>query len=162
MKSSPRKHRDREADDSLFGLLSAYKSVNTYFRVFSNQEKKLILLQMTDNPRHFLLPSDALLSGFKLLRRSEIGAIKLSAKYLSPLHIIEHFGETLGIKIPQRGGKITNNLKNEKILYQLETSLAQKPALIAIVRKILLLSPQKKYEIIEKFLSSAMKTEIEE
>jgi hypothetical protein len=162
MKITPKKIRERETDDSLFGLLSAYKPVNTYFRMFLNESKKQILFEMTDNPKYFSLLEDDLLKGFRMFRRSEMGFNKLSVKYLSPEHILGYFGENLSVKIPRRGGKIVNRLKESERLYLLETSLAQSSSLLAVIKKILLLSPQKKYEIIEKYLSSTMRPDIEE
>jgi hypothetical protein len=162
MKIAPKKIREREADDSLFGLLSAYKPVNTYFRIFVNESKKQILFEMTDNPKYFSALDGDELKGFRMFRRSEMGFTKMSVKYMSPEHILGYFGENLGVKVPHRGGKIANGLNDERRLYLLETSLAQSPALLTVIKKILLLSPQKKYEIIEKYLSSTMKPDIEE
>ena len=53
MKGAPKKIREREPDDSLFGLLAAYKIYNTYFRILSNEEKKIVILHMTENPEIF-------------------------------------------------------------------------------------------------------------
>ena len=46
MKITAKKIREREPDDSLFGLLAAYKSVNTYLRVMINEKKKQIIFMI--------------------------------------------------------------------------------------------------------------------
>ena len=163
MRLSSKKTGEKKPDDSLFGLLAAYKANNTYFRILINEEKKVVLLSITDNPKYFpAISGNETYEGFRLLKRSEMNLIKHSVKYLSPLHIIEFYGDTLGLKITSRTGKIVNNLASDKKIYHLETKLSQCPNIIQTVKKIIHLTPQKKYEIIEKYLANSMKSEVQE
>jgi hypothetical protein len=163
MKITAKKTRDREPDDSLFGLLAAYKVINTYLRVFVNEKKKQITFMMTANPKFFPhTEGSADLEGFRVLKRSELNVTKLSVKYLAPEHILEYTGDTIGLKLTTRNGKIHNRLKDSDKLFTLETSLSQLPALALTIKKIVALSPQKKYEIIERYMVSATKTDVEE
>ncbi|HEY1405531.1 MAG TPA: hypothetical protein VF857_02880, partial [Spirochaetota bacterium] len=89
MKITSKKVREREPDDSLFGLLAAYKASNTYFRIMVNEKRKQAIFQMTDNPRYFLtIEGNEKLEGFHALKRSEMSITKLSVKYLSPEHVL--------------------------------------------------------------------------
>lgn len=163
MKIASKKVREREPDDSLFGLLAAYKAVNTYLRVMVNEKKKQIIFMMTANPKYFpVIDGNADLEGFRMLKRAELNITKLSVKYLAPQHILEYAGDTIGLKLTTRSGRIVNSLRESGKLFLLETSMSQLSTLAATIKKIVALSPQKKYEIIEKYMVSTTKTEIEE
>jgi hypothetical protein len=163
MKFSSKKPVEKKPDDSLFGLLAAYKANNTYFRILINEEKKVVLLSITDNPKYFpVVSGNETYEGFRLMKRSEMSLIKHSVKYLSPMHIIAFYGDSLGLKITSRTGKITNDLDNAKRIYHLEAKLSQCPNIVQAVKKIIHLTPQKKYEIIEKYLANSMKSEVQE
>jgi hypothetical protein len=163
MKIASKKQREKEPNDSLFGLLAAYKANNTYFRIFINEERKALQFSMTDNPKFFpAISGNDKFEGFRIMKRSEMNLIKLSVKYLSPLHILEFYGDTLGLKIAPRSGKVSNNLDSPERIYHLEARMSQCPIIVQTVRKIIHLTPQKKYEIIEKYLANMMKSEVQE
>jgi hypothetical protein len=163
MKFSSKKPREKNPDDSLFGLLAAYKANNTYFRIIVNEEKKIALFSMTDNPKYFpVLSGNEAFEGYRLMKRSELNLMKHSVKYLSPQHIVRFYGDTLGLKITTRNGKISNNLDNAKRIYSLEVKLSQCQNIVQMVKKIIQLTPQKKYEIIERYLANTMKSEVQE
>jgi hypothetical protein len=87
------------------------------------------------------------------MRRLEIKADKLSLKYLTPKHIVTILGETLGIKVPADKTHFINSIANEGY-YVLELPLRYKQRALMGVRRILNLSPQKKYEILEKCITA--------
>ena len=87
---------------------------------------------------------------------------KLSVKYISPVHIIDYYGSAMGLRVTKRVGKIENHFQDEKKYYHIETSISQCSALVQTVKKIITLAPQKKYEIIEKYLSEMSKNDVQE
>jgi len=144
--------KDRQKkDDTLFGLLSIYKSFGTYFRLLISEEDKFISVQMTDNPKNWPDLSDERYINARVLRRLEIGCSKLVIKYIKPVHIIKVKGTFLGIKLSAKTTKIIDHLE-DKGYFILETSIKQQKKIIEGVNKILNLSSQKKYEILEKCL----------
>jgi hypothetical protein len=147
-----KKETAKTEDDTLYGLLSMYKVFNTYFRILRNKENDTIALQITDNPKKWPRLDDNRYKGYKLLKRAEIGMIKLSLKYLSPEHLIEQFGPVIGLKVPQEEFTITDSLKNEGF-YSIETNSKYLPEIISLVNKTVELTPKRKYELIEKCLS---------
>jgi hypothetical protein len=163
MKSSAQKTREKDQDDSLFGLLSAYKSFNTYIRILVNDEKKQVIFQMTDNPRHFQKPDEPEGSGsFRILKRSEMNITKLSIKYLAPSHILDFLGDSMGLRLTQRSIKVVNQLNGSERCYRLEVRVSQLQGLIQSVRKIVTLTPPKKYEIIEKYIANTTRPDVQE
>jgi hypothetical protein len=166
MKVATKKIKERETDDSLFGLLAAYKTYNTYFRVFINEEKKQISFQMTDNPKYFVpvVAEDESERDdkFRMLKRSEMNLLKLCVKYLSPNHVLEFSGDSLGVKVTARNVRVANKLDSGARLFRIDAPVSQLAPLVSSLKKIIMLTPQKKYEIIEKYLANATKTEVEE
>jgi len=154
MKSPLKEKKDniKTEDDTLFGLLSAYKIYNTYFRILINISNTILILQITSNPKKWPKIGEDKYADFRLCKRSEIGMIKLSVKYLSPDHLIDYLGPALGLKIPESDISIINNIESDD-LYSLETKYIYLQEIIYLITKIIELSPEKKYEIIEKFLS---------
>ncbi|MBP8081808.1 MAG: hypothetical protein KAZ87_01270 [Spirochaetes bacterium] len=142
-----------EKDDSLFGLLSQHKKNISYLRIMINEEEKLISLQITDNPKNWLnLPAEKY-SGFKMLKRNEIGVTKFSIKYITPGIIIAHFGQTIGVKFPNGKAEIDNQL-SAKSFFTLDCSSKYLESIVLNMRKMINMTPQKKYEIIETYLSA--------
>ena len=159
MKILPKKKREREPDDSLFGLLAAYKVNSTYVRIIVSEEQKKAVFQMTDNPRYFPEIPDA----YRQLKRSEMNINKLFVKYLLPEHVLEYAGENMGMKLTVRTGKIGNYLADkEKRYFQLEMPLRYLSSIVPAVKKLVTLTPQKKYEIVEKYLANTSKPEMQE
>ncbi|MBN1495270.1 MAG: hypothetical protein JXA07_00780 [Spirochaetes bacterium] len=152
MKSSD-KIISRTKDDSLYGLLSSYKSNNTYFRILVSEEEDSLLVQLTDNPKNFEPVSKDRPRAYRPLRRLEIGVAKASLKYVLPENLIEVLGPLLDFNIQPDKVVITDGLKKNGI-YGIETSMKYKMKLIHGVKKIINMSPQKKYEIMEKYLSA--------
>lgn len=139
-------------DDSLFGLLSLYKANNTYFLLKESEEKNRIVVILTDNPGNWSnIPSDTY-DNYRELRRLEIGTTKLSVKYISPVHLIQILGPMLGIKIPMDKVTVINEIR-DKGLFIFETTLKYRSRVIQGINKIIALTPQKKYEILEKCIA---------
>lgn len=136
-------------DDSLFGLLSSYKQFNTYVKVLIDEEKAAAAVVLSANPRFWKnLPAEEY-SSYRNMKRLELGVEKLSIKYILPQHLVKTLGPSAGI-----------NLSSDK--YELDDSLAEKGyyvikvpqkffvKVLSGVKKMINLSPQKKYEILEK------------
>jgi hypothetical protein len=158
LKQPYRKNREvtSHGDDSLFGLLSSYKIYNTYFRVLASEENDRIVIQVADNPKNWdNIPPDKY-NNYKMLSRLDMGINRLSVKYVSPQHLIVYFGSILGSRLPSNKVTIVNNLDKDGF-FILETSLKYKQSVISGLKKLVNLPPQKKYEILEKFIVDASK-----
>ncbi len=141
--------KDREKDDTLFGLLSSYKAYCTYFRVLENKELDEIILILVSNPAKWNnIPHD-MLEGFVEVRRLKLGLNKMSLKYLLPEHLVAVLGDSLGIKIPKNKRLVMDNIESEGY-YILKTDGKNIPGIITGLEKIINLKPRKKYEILEK------------
>ncbi len=154
MKIPKRKLKDERKveDDSLYGLLSSYKALVTYFRVLVSDKEKKVVIQITDNPKNFLrIPKENYVQ-YSKMRRLDIGINKLSVKYLSPEHLLQYFGPVLGMKINSKKVTIINNLEKGGY-FILETDMQSLPMVMQTIKKIIALTPQKKYEILEKCLA---------
>jgi hypothetical protein len=136
-------------DDSLFGLLSSYKSNTTYVRVMVDEEKQLIELQLTDNPKNWQDLGEIKSEKRKILRRLELGVSSLSVKYISPSHLVKSLGPFLGLTVSADYLAVSNQLE-EKNCYSISTSLKYRFKVIQAVRKLINLKPQKKFELLEK------------
>ena len=153
MKSPIKDKKDikKTEDDTLFGLLSMYKVYNTYFRILIDENNN-IALQITDNPKKWPNIKNGRYKGYRMLKKSEIGIIKLFVKYISPVHLIDQLGPLLGVKLQEDEVFIFNNLENNGY-YSLETKSEYLQYIISAIVKIIDLTPQKKYELLEKCLS---------
>jgi len=142
----------KTTDDSLFGLLSSYKPHTAYFRILASTEEKRAVLLITDNPRCWLrLPAERY-AAYASVRRQELGATKLSVKYLTAANIVRTFGPTLGVSLPKKKTTVVNEL-DQGGCFLLEFPIDDLPLVLQAVRKIITLSPQRKYEIIETCLT---------
>lgn len=145
----------RETDDTLFGLLSQHKGHHTYVRILVNEKERRISLQFTDNPRHWGNIAGDRYSGYRLLKRSELGVSKLSLKYITPQQVVTHFGPTLGIKLPMKRNEVLNMLDDpDKRYFCLDASMKYLQNIAISVKKIINMTPQKKYELIETYLAA--------
>lgn len=142
-----------EKDDSLFGLLSQHKKNISYLRIMINETDKLISLQITDNPKNWRNLPPEKYTAFRMLKRNEIGVTKFSIKYISPGNIIAHFGSTIGVKFPNGKAEIDNQLA-AKSYFTLDCSSKYLESIVLNMRKMINMTPQKKYEIIETYLSA--------
>jgi hypothetical protein len=146
------KHVARVKDDSLFGLLSTHKATHTYLRVLESGEDDSIVVQLTDNPRNFTPALQDKYRDYRLLRRLEIDVPKISLKYLSPENLVSVLGPLVEFNIPIEKAVIMDRLNKDGI-YSIETSLKYKARVLQGVKKLLGMSPQKRYELLEKYLS---------
>ncbi|MBN2158854.1 MAG: hypothetical protein JW807_05620 [Spirochaetes bacterium] len=142
----------RVKDDSLYGLLSSYKSSYTYVRVLVSEAENAIAVQFADNPKYFNSQARERYKNYRVLRRLEIGIPKMSLKYLVPENLIAVMGPLLEINVPPEKVVIVDSIKKDG-LYTIETSRKYQTKIVQGVRKILNMSPQKRYEILEKYLS---------
>ena len=157
MKVPFRKIREdgRSEDDSLFGLLSSYKRNVTYFRILVSEMEGSVVLQLTDNPRNWMNIAGEKYTSFREMKRLEMGITKLSVKYLSPEHIIKFLGPLLGMKLPSKKVTIVNNLGKDSY-FILEAPIDSLQLVLQSVKRLINLSPQKKYEIIEKCITDTI------
>ena len=139
-------------DDSLYGLLSSYKSSTTYIRVLVSDVKNSIAVLMADNPKRFFGVPDDRFKDYRPLRRLEMGISKISLKYVTPENLSVVLGPLLGINIPQERVDVTDMLKRDGY-YIIETSLRFRQKVLQGVKKMINMSPQKKYELLEKYFS---------
>ncbi len=154
MKAANKKDKNIKGNegDNLYGLLSSYKSCNTYFRILVNDDKNRIIIQITDNPKNWPDLDEEEYIDCKIVKRIEIGSEKMFVNYMSPMHLIEQVGPKLGIKLPDEKVYIDDNLEKSGN-FSMETDLEFKTEVIQGLNKIINLTPQKKYEILEKSLS---------
>ena len=163
MKIATKKIKERDPDDSLFGLLTAYKVNATYVRVLINEKTKKIVFQMTANPRFFPAMNGEEWEDYRQVKRSEMNINRLFIKYLSPEHVVDFAGPNLGLKLTPRTGKIRNLLGEKGSRYfQLEMPQRMLSSLVLAIRRFTSLTPQKKYEIIEKYLANTAKPEAQD
>ncbi len=136
-------------DDSLFGLLSTYKSYSSYFRVLENDALDEVAMIIVSNPGNWKNIPQELLEGFVDIRRLKLGLNRMSLKYLLPEHLATVMGPSLGIKIPANKLDSVNRLSTDGF-YILRTSRKYMPRLMTGLKRLINLTPQKKYEILEK------------
>lgn len=146
------KHIARAKDDTLFGLLLSYKSSHTYVRVLESAANAAIAVQLTDNPGNYKRTQQEKFKDYRILRRLEIGIPKMSLKYITPECIVSVLGPMAEINIPYENVVIVDGLHRDGI-YTIETSLKYKTKILQGVKKLLGMSPQKRYELLEKYLS---------
>jgi hypothetical protein len=139
-------------DDSLYGLLSSYKSNSTYIRVLVSDEKNSIALMLADNPKNFFAIPSEKFKNYRPLRRLEMGVAKASLKYVTPENLVAVMGPLMGINIPQEKVDLNPVLQMDGC-YIIETSLKFKTRILQGVKKLINMSPQKRYELLEKSFS---------
>ncbi len=149
MKGQRTKGKTKKKDDSLFGLLSTYKAQVTYLRVLINEDESKMVLQLTDNPGKWPDLNLERWQGYRMVRRLELDIDKMLIKYIYPWHLIKIMGPLLGIKVPPEKVMIENSLQEENIL-SLHFPLKYSKKVFQGVKKLVSLTPQKKYEILEK------------
>lgn len=148
MKGSTGKKREKK-DDSLFGLLSAYKSQVTFLRVLESDSENKVVLQLSDNPGKWPSLNEGKWESYYQLRRLELDIDKLSTKYVFPEHLVKILGPLLGIRVPAENVGIENNIINGGVL-SLHFPRKYKKKVLQGVKKLVTMTPQKKYEILEK------------
>lgn len=144
-----RKSDNTVKDDSLFGLLSSYKQFNTYVRVLVDDENGTAAVVLSANPKFWQnLPAEKY-SSFRNMRRLELGVEKLSIKYILPQHLVKTMGPSAGINLSSDKYELENELA-EKGYYVIRVPQKYFVKVLNGVKKMINLSPQKKYEILEK------------
>ena len=139
-------------DDTLFGLLLPYKHNNTYIRVLINENDGEIIVSLTANPKFWNNITPEINSSFRIMKRLELNTEKMFLKYILPGQLIKAAGATAGINLAMDKVKI-ENLLTEKGYYLIKTSTRYLNRVLVSVKKLLNLSPSKKFEIIEKCIS---------
>ena len=148
MRSAKSKKEPLPKDDSLFGLLSSYKSYNTYLRILADDEKSELAVVITRNPGFWKnLPAEQFAS-FRQVKRLDIGTDRLFVKYILPEHLIKVYGPAAGIKIAS-DKILVENMLMDKGIYIIKTSAKNSQKVFSWVKKTVNLSPQRKYEIHE-------------
>lgn len=150
MKQKIRK-KEQSDDDSLFGLLYSYKNLFSYIMVLESEDKELLAVIIAKNPAVFDEMLQSRYERYKPVRKIKIGVARLFVKYISPEYIIKYYGPQLGIKIPENAVQIINNLDSGYFI--LETPIDFKEQVLQCIKRIANMTPQKKYEIIEKNLA---------
>ncbi len=140
--------KSNKRDDSLFGLLSMYKRQASYIRVLVSEQEKEIVVHLTDNPLKWRDNGISDDKRFQVLRRLELGVSQTFVKYLKPGDIVRYHGEMLGMKIPPERVRVNDSIDRDGNYY-LAVPLRYRAKVILGVKKLLNLSPAKKYEIIE-------------
>ncbi len=143
-----------EKDDTLYGLLLPYKVNNTYFKILECEVDGKVVLQIASNPAYWNDIKDDSYEKYKILRRLDVDYFKLSVKFINPLHIITVLGPLLGIKVLPGEFEIVNNLdKQARGYYIVEFHSKHRLKVLQKIKKILKLTPQKKYEMLEKYMT---------
>lgn len=148
MQPANSKNEPTPRDDSLFGLLLSYKAYNTYFRVMVNPDSSEIAVILTGNPGNWKNIPTETFAGYRQVKRLEIGTDRLFTKYILPEQIITVYGQYAGIKIAADKMQIDNMLE-ERGYYIIKTSIRHSSKIYNWVKKMVNLSPQRKYEIHE-------------
>jgi hypothetical protein len=139
-------------DDSLFGLLLSYKHCNTYVRVFLNEADASVAVILTGNPKFWVNLPPEITTAYRSMKRLEINTEKMFIKYILPENLIKTAGVSAGINLSADKLEVENRLE-EKGYYLIKTSTRYLNRVLSGVKKLLNLSPQKKYEILEKCIS---------
>ena len=139
-------------DDSLFGLLLSYKHYNTYVRVFLNKADASVAVILTGNPKFWINLPPEITIAYHSMKRLEIGVEKMFIKYILPEHLIKTAGVSAGINLSADKIEVENRLE-EQGYYLIKTSTRYLNRVLSGVKKLLNLSSQKKYEILEKCIS---------
>ncbi len=139
-------------DDSLFGLLLSYKHYNTYIRVFINEEEALVAVVFTGNPKSWGNLPPEISVHYRSMKRLEINTEKMFIKYILPEHLVKTAGVSAGINLSADKLDVENRLEDNGY-YLIKTSTRYLNKVLSGVKKLLNLSPQKKYEILEKCIS---------
>lgn len=146
------KNEHIQRDDSLFGLLLSYKHYNTYVRVYINEAESLVAVILTGNPKFWVNLPPEIRTEYRSLKRLEIDTSKMFIKYILPEHLIKTAGISAGINLSSDKLEVENSL-DDKGYYLIKASTRHLNRILSGVKKLLNLSSQKKYEILEKCIS---------
>lgn len=149
---SKKKKEYVKKDDSLFGLLASYKANNTYVNVLSDEENQTVAVVLSRSPVNWSKYEDVEYGASRSLRRLELGVQRLFIKYIRPEQLIKILGPAAGISLPGNRIEIDDRL-NDRGYYVIKTASRNMFRVISGVKKILNLTPQKKYEILEKCIA---------
>lgn len=146
------KNEQIRKDDSLFGLLLSYKYYNTYIKVLLSETDASVAVVLTSNPKFWANIPQEITSHYRNMKRLEIGSDKLFIKYIKPEHLIKTEGISAGINLSSDKIEAENRLE-ESGYYIIRTSSKYLNRVLSGVKKLVNLSAQKKYEILEKCIS---------
>lgn len=146
------KNEQVHRDDSLFGLLLSYKHYNTYVRVFLNDAESTVAVVLTGNPKSWTSLPPEIKESYRSMSRLDINTGKMFIKYILPDHLVKTAGVSAGINLPADKLEIENRL-DDLGYYLIKTSTRHLNRVLSGVKRVLNLSPQKKYEILEKCIS---------
>lgn len=153
MKSREQQGR-KQRDDSLYGLLSAYKANSCYVRVLESKDGEELVVQIADNPKRFFEASAERYREYRVLSRLDLGVEKMSLKYLNVENIVAVMGPLLDLSIPPESATIIDSMYSDGI-YSIVTTRRYRNKVIHGVRKLLNMSSQKRYELLEKYFSGS-------
>ncbi len=155
MKHQSKKHQDEhEIDESLFGLLNVYKGFNTYLKLLVNDSKRKVIFLISDKPSAWLkIPAEDI-DGYVEVKRLKLQPQRMFVKFISPVHIVNYMGSTIGMKLPDKNVIIKDYLDDpEKGYFSIEVPHKHISSVTNAFKKLIDLTPQRKYEIIENYYS---------
>lgn len=150
--ASRKKKEYVKKDDSLFGLLASYKANNTYVSVLSDEESQTVAVVISRSPVIWSKVEDSEYRGYRQMRRLELGVDRLFVKYVLPEQLIRIWGVSAGINIPVNRIEIDDRIEDMGY-YVIKTGIRYLPRVVSGVKKIINMTPQKKYEILEKCIA---------
>ncbi|MBN1498531.1 MAG: hypothetical protein JW982_00110 [Spirochaetes bacterium] len=155
MKYPGKKYHDQnEIDESLFGLLNAYKGFNTYIKLMVNDQKRRVMFMISDNPSAWSRISETEIAGYTTVKRLKLQPRRMFVKFIGPEHIINYMGPTIGMKLPLKNVIIHDFLDDsQKRYFSIEVPQKHMLSMMNTFKKLIDLTPQRKYEIIENFYS---------
>ena len=139
-------------DDSLFGLLASYKSNNTYVSVLSDEESQTIAVVLSGSPVMWSKMENSEYRKYRQMRRLDLGVDKLFVKYVLPDQLIKIWGASAGISLPVNRIEIEDRI-HDMGYYVIKTGARYLSRVVSGVKKIINMTPQKKYEILEKCIA---------
>lgn len=149
---SKKKKEYVKKDDSLFGLLASYKANNTYVSVLSDEESQTLAVVLSRSPVIWSKMDDSEYKGYRRMRRLELGVDKLFVKYVLPEQLVRIWGTSAGISLPVNRIEIENHF-DDLGYYAIKTGSRYQSRVVSGVKKIINMTPQKKYEILEKCIA---------
>ena len=132
--------------------MSSYKANNTYISVLSDDESQTLAIVLSRSPVNWSMIEDSEYSGYRQMRRLELGVDRLFVKYLLPEQLIKISGPSAGIAIPVSRIEIEDRLE-DRGYYIIKTGTRYIARVITRVKRIINMKPQKKYEILEKCIA---------
>ena len=118
----------------------------------SDDESQTLAIVLSRSPVNWSMIEDSEYSGYRQMRRLELGVDRLFVKYLLPEHLIKISGPSAGIAIPASRIEVEDRLE-DRGYYVIKTGTRYIARVITRVKRIINMKPQKKYEILEKCIA---------